>query len=1135
MIDSGASQHICGTSDCFASYRPVTGKAVSIANGHRIPAVGCGDINVDIQINGRTETGVFRDVLHAPGMAYNLLSVTRLTEGGLNISFTGKDCVIRLKEGRVIGHATRKAGTTSMYVIHVRPHAGVVRAIVATEPTLCHDNLYAALADLQPQDSQSPSHYTSWQVAHLRMGHLHSKALAQLPAMATDAEWVAAGAKGPVLPCEGCLRGKSHREAMPSASTQRATKPLELVRSDVCGPFSTESLGGFSYFVLFIDDFSRFIVVFPIAYKSDVLSRFLIFHAWAERLTGARLRTLRTDGGGEYGSREFDQYLSDKGIARQRTPPYTPQHNGIAERANRTLMEEVRALLISSSMPNRFWALALQAAVYLRNRSPTRTLTGMTPYEAFTGRRPSLSGLRVWGCLVYVHIPKQKRSGKLGPRSTPCIFVGYSQQSKAYLVWDPALKAVVTSRDVTFMEHLRGSQYHLLSTTADSPLIADAGEDSDDVNESDLPRLIPPPRINKAIARGGKGVPSTTMSVTTRQRVAEAPATQWSGSNTGVETNPRAGNLSFSHFIQELNSDRPDVDPEDRLPLSHFLNQAPRPSADSHALYAATETTDTTHGDPASFKEAMRRDDHVQWKQAAQEEFDSIQSAGTWTLTPLPSASSSGRTAIGCKWVFKVKRKADGSIDRYKARVVAKGYAQKEGVDYTETFAPVAKFSAIRALLSLSAFYDLELHQMDVKCAFLNGDLDHEIYMTQPEGFVTSGKQDLVCKLQRTLYGLKQAGRSWNQKIDDTLQELGFTVLKSDSCLYVYGKISVVIFIALYVDDLLLASTSKPALTRLKADLVRKFSMKDLGEAQYMLGLQIQRNRTARTLSISQGEYVRHILARFGMWDSKPVHTPLEISAKLTKADCPGTDATPDVAFTRLYQSAVGAIMYAMLGTRPDIAFAVTALSQFNSNPGQAHWIAVKHVMRYLRGTVDYQLTYGASGTTAISPVVYGYSDSDWGSNTDDRRSVTGYVFLLGGGAVSWQARKQTTVALSSVEAEYMAATQSTKEAMWWRSTLSELGVDLEGPTVIHSDSQGSIALTKNPEHHARSKHIDIRHHFVREQVAVGTIAVDYVPTEEMVADVLTKALPRDKHHKLINMMGVHSPSSAVGVLELAD
>ena len=1062
LIDSGASQHICGTAEWFATYQPVTGKAVAIANGHRIPAKGRGDINVDIEVNGRSKTGVFRDVLHAPGMAYNLLSVLRLTEAGLSVNFNGQDCIIRSKNGRVIGRATRKSGTTSMYAIHVRPHAGSACAAVAFDEdedvpeliaaddglstncqltalsttsttqaeaedipsaleedlVLCHDNYYAALADLRQEDSQ----HTPWQLAHLRMGHLHSKALAQLPSMATDAEWIAAGAQDAALPCEGCLLGKSHREVMPSVATHRATKVLELVHSDVCGPLSTASLTGLTYFVLFIDDFSRFTVALPIARKSDVFDCFLTFKAWAETLTGARIRTLRTDGGGEYGSKEFDRLLAATGTARQRTPPYTPQHNGVAERANRTLMDEVRALLTSANLSHSFWALALQAAVYLRNRSPTRIVVGMTPFEAFTGRRPSLGNLRVWGCLAYVHIPKQKRTGKLAPRSTPCIFVGYSQESKAYLLWDPSRKTVVTSRDVTFIEHLHGSDRHPSSplakqNRADNP---EEGGNSETLSatapESQSPH-VPPARPTQAplarptqvIARSDIGLPSAQPSVVTRRRAAQLAAARSSGSNAVGEATPRSSPSSFSDFVRQQCADDDSIDPEDRIPLSQLLNQAPtgsQSSSDSHALYADSETSDTADGDPTTFKEAMRRDDRAQWKQAAQEEFGSIQAAGTWTLVPLPA----GRKAIGCKWVFKLKRKADGSIDRYKARIVAKGYSQKEGVDYTETFAPVAKFSAIRALLSLCAFYDFELHQMDVTTAFLNGDLEQEIYMTQPEGFVDPTKPHYVCLLHHSLYGLKQAGRSWNEKIDTTLHGLGFSSLKSDSCVYIYGKARIVVYIALYVDDLLLASNSMQALTRLKADLAQKFAMKDLGEAQYMLGLQIERNRAARTLSISQGEYVRHVLDRFGMWDSKPVPTPLEISSKLTRADCPAAGTTPDTAFIRLYQSAVGAIMYAMLGTRPDIAFAVTALSQFNSNPGQAHWTAVKHVMRYLRGTVDYKLTYGSTGNAVVSPIVLGYSDSDWGSNADDRRSVTGYVFLLGGGAVSWQARKHCVI-----------------------------------------------------------------------------------------------------------------------------
>jgi hypothetical protein len=523
----------------------------------------------------------------------------------------------------------------------------------------------------------------------------------------------------------------------------------------------------------------------------------------------------------------------------------------------------------------------------------------------------------------------------------------------------------------------------------------------------------------------------------------------------------------------------------------------------------------------------MSRNDGKQWEQAAQDEYDSIQSAGTWTLVPLPP----GRQPIGSKWVFKVKRTADGSVDRYKARLVAKGFSQRAGVDYTETFAPVAKFSAIRALLSMAAYYDFELHQMDVKTAFLNGDLDHDIYMIQPEGFVTPGLEHLVCKLRKSLYGLKQAGRAWYQKIHQVLIDLGFHSLHADTCVYVLHQSSTIMLLALYVDDLLLLSNSMDRLNTLKHDLSSRFSMTDLGEAQYILGIQIQRDRTARTLSISQREYISKLLEHTGMSDCRPAPTPLETGTTLTKADCPHPP-TLDADFARRYQSAVGAIMYAMLGTRPDIAFAVTALSQFCSNPGQSHWTAVNRVLHYLRGTMDYELTYG-SDQQPLS--LYGYCDSDWASDKDDRRSVTGYAFMLGGGAVSWQAKKQQTVALSSVEAEYMAAAQATKETMWWRTFMTELGMHLTSATTLCSDSQGSIALSRNPEHHARSKHIDIRHHFVREQVAAGTVTLQYVPTENMAADILTKALSRDKHMLLLHMLGLRSASSAVGVLVKAD
>jgi hypothetical protein len=459
---------------------------------------------------------------------------------------------------------------------------------------------------------------------------------------------------------------------------------------------------------------------------------------------------------------------------------------------------------------------------------------------------------------------------------------------------------------------------------------------------------------------------------------------------------------------------------------------------------------------------------------------------------------------------------------------VAKGYSQLYGIDYTETFAPVVRFSSLRAILAIAAAADYEIHQMDVKTAFLNGDLDEDICMQQPDGYRAGGQQaNYVCKLNKSLYGLKQAGRAWNKKMHTALVELSFTSLHSDSCVYIQRNSGAVMYVLVYVDDLLLVTNDTARLTNTKAALSSRFDMKDMGEAHFILGVQIRRDRAKRQLFLSQAEYIRTVLERFGMQDCRPTATPMATGTKLLKAAPTVNDASGAQDMANVpYSSAVGALMYAALATRPDIAHAVTALCQFMAEPTITHWLAAKRVLRYLHGTRQHQLVYGWNG--GRPQPLYGYSDSDWGNDVNDRRSFTGWVFLLHDGAVSWQSIKQPTVALSSVEAEYMAATQATREAVWWRAFLSELGMpSTNTTTIIHSDSQGAIALSKNPEHHKRTKHIDIQHHYVREQVAAGSVVLPYISTEEMVADVLTKPLAAERHAKLAGEMGVRAVSTA--------
>jgi len=517
--------------------------------------------------------------------------------------------------------------------------------------------------------------------------------------------------------------------------------------------------------------------------------------------------------------------------------------------------------------------------------------------------------------------------------------------------------------------------------------------------------------------------------------------------------------------------------------------------------------------EPATMSEAKGREDAELWREAAKKELASIKANNTWDLVELPP----GRRAIDSKWVFKIKRDAVGKVERYKARLVARGFMQKYGVDFEETFAPVAKFSSIRVLLAIAAAEDLELHQLDVDTAFLNGDLKEEIYMKQPSGFEKPGQEHLVCRLKKSLYGLKQAGRSWYEKIDSAFAELGLRKCGADHSIYCKVRAANKVYVALYVDDLIIATNSLDELRKLKHGLAQRFAMKNLGELHFFLGIRIERNRTERSINLSQTNYIDKMLARFGMTNCKSAATPMDPGVKLVSAAKEATTEEAEKMKKVPYLEAVGSLMYAMLGTRPDIAFAVGVVSRYSSDPRHEHWVAVKRILRYLKGTREVTLRY--VGDKTVVPV--GYSDADWGSDQETRRSTTGYIFMISNAAVTWQSKRQPTVALSSTEAEYMASCQAAREAVWLRALLADLGYTQQDATVLHGDNQGCLALAKNPMQHSRTKHIEMRHHFIREKVESGDIKQVYCPTESMIADILTKSLTRDKHDSLSRAMGL--------------
>jgi hypothetical protein len=446
---------------------------------------------------------------------------------------------------------------------------------------------------------------------------------------------------------------------------------------------------------------------------------------------------------------------------------------------------------------------------------------------------------------------------------------------------------------------------------------------------------------------------------------------------------------------------------------------------------------------------------------------------------------------------------------KHKARLVAKGYAQRQGVDYDEVFAPVARMETVRLLLALAAHHGWAVHYMDVKSAFLNGDLQEEVYVHQPPGYIDDNNRHGVLRLRKALYGLRQAPRAWNAKLDSTLISLGFERSPLEHAVYRRNTRGSTLIVGVYVDDLVITGSDKGDIDKFKEEMKHKFTMSDLGLLSYYLGIEVAQKGDSITLC--QSSYVGKILATAGMDECNATHTPMESKLQLSKQDSGGViDAT-------LYRSIVGSLCY-LCNTRPDIMFAVGMVSRYLEAPGAPHWAAVKQILRYISGTVRYGCCYKRG---AGAPTLVGFSDSDFAGNKDDRKSTTGTVFFLGSSAVTWASQKQKLVTLSSCEAEYVAATSGACQGVWLCRLLGDLIGDAPTTVKLRIDNMSSIALCKNPVYHDRSKHIDVKYHFIRECVEDGKVDVDHVSTDGQLADILTKAMGRVKFFKMRLKLGV--------------
>jgi hypothetical protein len=798
-----------------------------------------------------------------------------------------------------------------------------------------------------------------------------------------------------------------------------------------------------------------------------------------ENQTGAKLKNFRSDNGGEYVNADVSEWLKSKGVVSQLTVPYSPESNGAAERLNRTLLDRIRTVLAESKVPPEYWGEALLAVNYVRNRTIAAGTGDKTPWELMFRVKPTVSNLRVFGCTAYVHTPKGQRD-KLSAPGKKGVFLGYDPVGKGYRVLMLDTMKVYRTQDVVFDE----------STFPFHKMPIEEQRDAAVISNFDFPEV----RKSAGSMGGLNPVPAPAV---------PAPAPIPALDTFSTTTEEVAGGEEGYASADDGNADESGeggvvVNPPDQQPVQVPDQQGVRRSTRVSVApnrYVPNALRGTVDEEPKSYLEAINSADAGKWRDAMDEEIASLRDNNTWTVVDLPA----GVKPIGCKWVFKKKLKANGTVERYKARLVAKGFSQVEGIDYNEVYAPVSKLATLRALLAVANEKDLELEHLDVKTAFLYGDLEEEIYMNLPEGygFTTKGDRS-VCKLRKTLYGLKQAPRAWYFRLKDELAKLGFHPSGADASLYIRKEKEGVTYILAHVDDMLVAG-KKAATQQIKEYLSKVFQIRDLGSVTFFLGMEIQRDKSKGLLKLSQAKAVGQIVNQYGQAGCKSRSTPLNSGISLS----PKIEEQDEFDASK-YRTLVGSLLYVANCTRPDIAYAVGLLCRFMSKPGKEHWNAAISVVKYLSGTKTLGLCYKKGAFTLT-----GYCDSDLGGAIPERKSTSGYAFLLGGACVSWSSRLQSVVALSTAEAEYMAAAMATKEALWLRMMMSDFGMNVSTVKLL-CDNQAAIAIATNPICSQRAKHIDLQYHFIRDRIARKEINLSYVHTSANVADVLTKPLTHD-------------------------
>ena len=1100
LVDSGATDHMTPFgSDItdFISFAPAQ-RTVTLGNSRTTCNIlGKGTVTRWVETSPRHYRQIIlENVLLVEGIKRRFLST---------VQFQDRDYIISLEKNRAVFSKENKL------LFSAPRNDRLLECILYSEKPLGRYSLNVV--------SELP--IKLW---HERMGHLNWEALKNSQSKSSspiigirfdDTE-------PPHSTCEGCVAGKAKRRSFKSSTSgHRATLPIKRIHSDLMGPMEIRSVvGGFEYVCVFTCCCSRHVWVYLLKAKSQTFSVFKGFRTMIEKQLSRHIKYFRTDRGGEFMSAEFTAYLEEQGIVHETSAPRTPQQNGVAERMNQTLLGGARAMLHHAGMTYGFWSEAIHVAAHVLNRAPRSGLGWKTPYELLFGHKPEVSHLRVFGCRAWA-INEQAK--KWDPRSTPMVFVGYEIASKAYRLWDPTSRRIVVSTNVKFDESILPNKP---TPTPQVPTPANPIPSSsklppptvsvpwffDDVEE---PKSKPPPAsTDKGKQRADPPsppdpptlphrTPSPDLPDSPEQPPPSTPPDQGTSrlppSAPSKPTRPRRNVKAVEKYVAGTSGLGSAETEGERNSIAKF--------EETYCHMVEAYASVTFPNEPRTFEDAKSSDDSSKWGLAMKEEIDTLESRGTWETTDRPA----NKPVVSCKWVYRLKTNSAGEVIRHKARLVARGFSQTYGVDYKETFAPVTRLETLRLMFALAVERNWEIRQVDVKNAYLYGDLDEEIYMEAPLGMdVPKGK---VLRLRKALYGLKQAGRAWYHKLKSVMKEFGLTQVPCEPHLFVtqkiVGKKKLTLILPIYVDDLFPIG-DKHLTDQFEEWIGKYFDVSILGDASYFLGIRVTRDRTAEppSLTLDQGTYVTTMLTKHRIDTTKESKYPVStLSATYVERHEDEPAATREEI--RRYQSFIGSLMYLMLGTRPDIAYAVGRFARFAHDPSKDHFKAVGRIFAYVNATKGFALKYTKTmDDSDIYP--YGTCDADFAgelAKEHKRKSTSGNVFFTANGPFSWSSKLQPVIATSTTEAEYIALYTAAKQAVWIRQIFEAVGVPFDEALDLWCDNKSAISTAHQEGTHEAKKHIDVKYHYVQELVTDDKIDVKHINTGDNEADILTKCL----------------------------